>query len=177
MITRTRTYPCPNCCPAPGRSTWDRAIDDDNNPVWKCRNCWHTIPIRTAPPSGFDEDFVATTDDDPRLTARQRAAIRALRAAVDVRVATEINASEVKQWTVTASKYFAVVVFEIGMVADEGTAAAIFCRDFRQIFVGLGGGFTLANPAMWNEAAKRYEPCRTIEVHGLHNVLRHPAGW
>lgn len=47
---------------------------------------------------------------------------------------------EFKTWKVDENDYFVSVVFEMGLIGDEGTAAAILGRDRGQIFVGKRGG-------------------------------------
>lgn len=54
-------------------------------------------------------------------------------------------------------------VLEVGMVADDGTYAAIFCRDYRHLVVGPRGGVTLLN-------AKRRKDTRF-------NPSTCPKGW
>lgn len=49
---------------------------------------------------------------------------------------------EIKQYEVTWSEYFLSVVLEVGAVGDEGTLAAIICRDRVHLFVGKRGGIT-----------------------------------
>jgi hypothetical protein len=38
------------------------------------------------------------------------------------------------------------VVLEVGMVGDEGSAASIYCRDYRHVVIGKRGGIELLNP-------------------------------
>lgn len=52
------------------------------------------------------------------------------------------NKYEIKTWEVTENEYFVSVVFETGLIGDEGTAAAIFARDRGQVFIGKCGGIT-----------------------------------
>ena len=49
---------------------------------------------------------------------------------------------EFKKWEVEDCGSFISVVLEVGMKEDEGTLAAIFCRDHAQLFVGKNGGIT-----------------------------------
>ncbi len=55
---------------------------------------------------------------------------------------------EYKQFDVKLLEWGAVqILSEVGSKTDEGTAAAIFCRTRRQVFVGRKGGLQLCNPA------------------------------
>ena len=49
---------------------------------------------------------------------------------------------EFKVWEVEDCGSFVSLVLETGMKEDEGTMAAIFCRDRAHLFVGPGGGIT-----------------------------------
>lgn len=49
---------------------------------------------------------------------------------------------EFKEWTVEEGEYFVNVVLEVGRKGDEGTMAAIVCRDRAQFFIGKRGGIT-----------------------------------
>ena len=55
---------------------------------------------------------------------------------------------EYKRFEVQLLDWGAVqIISEVGRKGDEGTAASIFARARRQIFVGKRGGLTLCNPA------------------------------
>ena len=47
---------------------------------------------------------------------------------------------EFKIFEVTENEYFVSVVLEVGMIGDEGTLAALICRDHCHLFVGKRGG-------------------------------------
>ncbi len=52
---------------------------------------------------------------------------------------------EYKRWDVSQVGRNVSLVAEIGLVGDEGTAAALLARDYRHIFIGPRGGLHLAN--------------------------------
>lgn len=49
---------------------------------------------------------------------------------------------EVKKFEVTDCDYFISVVVETGIKNDEGTLAAIYCRDRAHLFIGKRGAIT-----------------------------------
>lgn len=61
---------------------------------------------------------------------------------------------EVKQFTMCHHKGMKTtyVVIETGLIGDEGSAASIFCRDYRHIAIGKNGGLTLMNPKRKRES-------------------------
>lgn len=61
---------------------------------------------------------------------------------------------EVKQFTMTHHKgqKATYVLIETGLIGDEGSAASIFCRDYRHIVIKKNGGLTLLNPKRKRES-------------------------
>lgn len=47
---------------------------------------------------------------------------------------------EIKKWEVDENEFFVNVVVEVGSVSDEGTMAAVICRERCQLFIGKRGG-------------------------------------
>ena len=47
---------------------------------------------------------------------------------------------EIKSWKVEENEFFVSVVVEVGSVSDEGTLAAVICRERCQLFIGKRGG-------------------------------------
>lgn len=72
---------------------------------------------------------------------------------IDKSVERGIFPLEFKQFTVTPSNHGTIyVVVEVGGVGDEGTAAALFCREHRHIAVGRRGGLHLLNAKLKTRA-------------------------
>lgn len=53
---------------------------------------------------------------------------------------------EFKQFNIAFYPRYISVVVEIGLRGDEGTAAALFGRDYRHYHIGRRGGIELLNP-------------------------------
>lgn len=49
---------------------------------------------------------------------------------------------EFKKFEVEENEYFVSLVFEVGAIGDEGTLAAVFCRDYGHVWIGKRGGIT-----------------------------------
>lgn len=58
---------------------------------------------------------------------------------------------EIKEFEVTEYDHFISVYASIGLKGDEGTMAAVCCRDTFHIFIGKRGGITYP---MWNKKKK-----------------------
>jgi hypothetical protein len=88
---------------------------------------------------------------DPR--AMQRAErFRDLVLAKQARTAGDAGA-EIKQFEVEAAEDGGCfVLVETGRVGDEGTLAAIFCREYRHAHIGKRGGFHLLNAKQKSKA-------------------------
>lgn len=74
---------------------------------------------------------------------------------------TEFNWTEVKEFEVTENEYFVSVCAVIGMPDDEGTMAAILCRDRIHVFIGKRGAITypvskLLKNGNWKHYYKKY---------------------
>jgi hypothetical protein len=54
----------------------------------------------------------------------------------------EVKLFSVQHYEGDSATYF---VLEVGTVGDEGTLAALFCRDYRHIRIGKAGGLKLLN--------------------------------
>ena len=114
---------------------------------WKCYNCGKLTPVRTR----------KANVQENGMTPAQEKAIAMLREQM-VRAYGHTD-YEYKKWEVKPQDGFVSLLAEVGMKGDEGTMAAVYCRECRHVFIGLKGGLTLAN-------AK--DP---TESKGLHNVL------
>ncbi len=84
------------------------------------------------------------------MTTRQVKTIERLRSeieAVEVAGPTSRNhPHEFKEWTVREEDWGTVFVYSVtGMLKDDGTMAAIYCRTRRHIAVRKGGGCELLN--------------------------------
>ena len=62
---------------------------------------------------------------------------------------------ELKQFEIREYPTFVAVVAEVGMVNDEGTMAAVFCRNRVHVYVGKRGG--LSYPATNKRTGKYIE--------------------
>ena len=61
----------------------------------------------------------------------------------------EIKQFEVRHHEGMSTTYLTI---ETGLVGDEGSAASIFCRDYRHIAIAKNGGLTLLNPKRKRES-------------------------
>ena len=59
---------------------------------------------------------------------------------------------EIKDFRVEEFEHFVSVYASIGLKDDEGTMAAIYCRETIHIFIGKRGGITYP---MWNKKKKK----------------------
>ena len=65
--------------------------------------------------------------------------------------------TEVKQFDVEENEYFVSVYAVIGSPNDEGTLAAVFCRDRVHVFIGKRGGMTIpVNKRLKNGKFRHY---------------------
>ena len=71
---------------------------------------------------------------------------------------------EFKKFEVEETDYGTVMVYSVtGMKNDEGTAAAIFCRNIRQIFIGKRGGL---RSSIWDSQKKK-----SVDLRGWLDVM------
>lgn len=74
------------------------------------------------------------------MTTKQKRAIDYIRRkAEDTLFYGSPDKYEFKKWEVDDCGSFISLVLEVGMKEDEGTLAAIFCRDRAQLFIRRGG--------------------------------------
>lgn len=74
---------------------------------------------------------------------------------------------EFKEFDVEENEYFVSVVAEVGLIGDEGTFAAVFCRDRVHLFVGKRGGVTYpVNSPKWRKKSlkRRYGSLNLYQV-------------
>ena len=70
---------------------------------------------------------------------------------------------EFKRWEVRETEWGKVEVYSVvGMKGDEGTAASLFCRNYRQIFIGKNGGVVTYGP---------FAICKKEKLQGFRNAL------
>ena len=126
---------CPGCLPDVKGAYFDRSWDRDGNDVWKCYNCGHELPCRKSPVRKSGR------------TAAQSKAIERIKAAVADRNSYGDPANyEFKKVEVKDLDWGAVsMVTEFGRKGDEGTYAALICRDYRHFFIGPKGGITMVS--------------------------------
>lgn len=74
------------------------------------------------------------------MTAAQERAVKRIRKLAENCFYSD--AWEIKEWEVNENEYFVSVIVEIGHKNDEGTLAAIICRDRAHLFIGKRGGIT-----------------------------------
>ena len=73
---------------------------------------------------------------------------------------------EIKEFSVEETDYGKVIVYSVtGLKDDEGTMAAIFCRNIRHIFIGKRGGL---KSSKWDPKKKKY-----IDLKGWSDVMIH----
>lgn len=73
---------------------------------------------------------------------------------------------EFKEFTVEETDYGTVIVYSVtGLKNDEGTMAAIFCRNKRHIFIGKRGGL---KSSKWDSKKKK-----SIKLQGWSDVMIH----
>lgn len=71
---------------------------------------------------------------------------------------------EFKEFSVTETDYKTVIIYSItGMKNDDGTMAAIFCRNTRHIFIGERGGLRCS---MWDSKKKK-----SVDLKGWLDVM------
>ena len=63
-----------------------------------------------------------------------------------------VGKTDLKRISVHKCGSFVSVCTTYGLPSDEGTAASIFCRDERQVFIGKRGGIKLADPKSSNHS-------------------------
>lgn len=65
---------------------------------------------------------------------------------------------EVKQFLMCHHKGMSTtfVTIETGLIGDEGSAASIYCRDYRHIAIAKNGGLTLLNAKRKRESLGRF---------------------
>lgn len=73
------------------------------------------------------------------MTRAQECMIRKFRRDAE----TCFNWMEVKQFDVEENEYFVSVYAVIGSPTDEGTLAAVYCRERVHVFIGKRGGMTI----------------------------------
>jgi hypothetical protein len=105
----------------------------------------------------------ATPVDPVALAIAERLRDAAFRRHARVSSAPEIKAFRVEAW----GRRGAFVTIEVGRVGDEGTLAAIVCRDYRHIAIANTArrGLRLLNPAKGFKSKAR----------GFFNVITTPA--
>jgi len=73
---------------------------------------------------------------------------------------------EIKEFSVEETDYGTVIVYSVaGLKNDEGTMAAIFCRNIRHIFIGKRGGL---KSSKWDSEKKK-----SINLQGWSDVMIH----
>ncbi len=72
------------------------------------------------------------------MTKQQEARVERLRKEAE----NQFNHTEIKRFEVRDYDHFVSVYVVIGMPDDDGTLAAVFCRDAAHVFVGKRGGVT-----------------------------------
>ena len=139
MKTKTKRAACQYCCPGggacftaahgvPHHRSYENA-PGEIVPVWECENCGYCLPHRLRKPA---------TKDSP-ITPAQVRAITCIQQH-HLREGSEVKYLHVKQMGHCCS-----VVCEVGRIGDEGTMAAILCRDRGHFFVGRRGKITAAS--------------------------------
>ena len=79
------------------------------------------------------------------MTAKQEAAVARIRRMAERDLIYDAERREFKEWEVidhTAEYPCVEVRLETGLKGDEGTMAAVICRDRAQLFIGPRGGIT-----------------------------------
>jgi len=65
---------------------------------------------------------------------------------------------EFKRFEISENEYFVNLYFETGLIGDEGTMAALICRDRVQLFIGKRGG--VRYPLHNKKTGKCFSKCR-----------------
>jgi hypothetical protein len=117
-------------------------------------------------PAALDQllaELTAGPVDPVALAIAERLRDEAFRRHARVSIAPEIKAFRVEAW----GKRGAFVTIEVGLVGDEGTLAAIICRDYRHIAIANTArrGLRLLNPAKGFKS----------KTCGLFNVITTPT--
>ncbi len=134
-----KTYRLATRCPTCQSPFWRADLSDAGDaPVWRCENCGH-VRERKVQRSASK----ATAPSPAQRAEADRFMARALHhlcpAGAENGLPHECK-YEVKKHEEKFERGQLSVSFEVGMKNDEGTAAAVFCRDHYLWFFGRHGG-------------------------------------
>jgi hypothetical protein len=133
---------CSNCCPT-GGAYLTATFDDDMEPCWRCNNCGQETPRKVQKPP--DEHSPLTPSQIRAITMIQQHKLH------------DKSRYEVKRLQIQQYGHFVSVVCEVGVKGDEGTMAALLCRDYGHFIVSRNGAIKATdNKTTTKEKLKKY---------------------
>lgn len=99
------------------------------------------------------------------MTKAQEIAIERIRkAAENMHGKKYADEYEFKKWEIIENEYFVSLVLEVGRKNDEGTMAAVLCRDHIHLFIGKRGGITYPVSKNGKHYTKRFSTLLTAAI-------------
>lgn len=119
---------CPTCTARMEQRGWLKDDGTVGAPLeWHCTNCGVILPRRKNVRMGRH----GLTPTQVRVAERFVVAVKESQA--------HIGHTDVKRFELTHNEWFAVLVIEMGKPGDDGTMAAVFCRDRWTVTIGPRG--------------------------------------